>query len=97
MAIAIVVMALCFFWRETDFGTALVRTGWAFTMGYGAVFIFVRVILRTTLFEMVEHEREKKSKKRSGALATATPESLGGAEVTLDDLGLQPLTPRSET
>ena len=62
MTVGIVVMAACFFWRQTDMSTALIRTGWAFTIGYGGIFLFVRIVLRTTLFELVEQERRKKPK-----------------------------------
>lgn len=99
MAMAILVMAVCFFWRETDFATALVRTGWAFIAGYGGIFLFVRVVLRTTLFEMVERERAKRSKglkPRAIATTPAVGEALATGDLTLDDLGLQPLTPRPE-
>lgn len=98
MMMAIIVMVLCFFWRETDMATALVRTAWAFVIGYGGIFLFVRIILRTTLFEMLEQEHSKKITrlKRAPEPRPVTVDTVAAGEVTLDDLGLQPLTPRPE-
>ncbi len=98
MAVAIFVMAACFYWRETEPGTAFLRAGWAFTAGYGAIFLISRVILRTTLFEMLEQERIKKPKglKRTPGSMPVTSEAAAAADLTLDDLGLQPLTPRDD-
>lgn len=56
--VALAVMAICFYFQKVDGVTAAVRVGWAFVIGYGATFFLVRVILRTTLFEFVQHERE---------------------------------------
>lgn len=97
MFMAIVVMSICFYWRETDGATALVRTGWAFTAGYGCTFLIVRVILRTTLFELIEHERSKKPKGLKRAQGTS-PVGVAGAmgDVDLNQLGLQPLMSRPE-
>lgn len=73
MTLAIVVMAVCFYWRETDASTALIRSGWAFTAGYGGTFLLVRIILRTTLFEMLEQDRAKRSAKGLKRSEAAAP------------------------
>ena len=62
--LAIIVMALCFFMRQVDGFTVATRVGWAFVAGYGATFFLVRFILRTTLIEFVEHQKEKKESRR---------------------------------
>lgn len=84
-ALALVVMAVCFYWRETDAQTALLRCGWAFVAGYGATFLMARVILRTSLFEMLEAEAlEAKTPAKEKSPAEA-------ADVSLDQLGLKRL------
>jgi hypothetical protein len=65
--IALVVMVLCFVYQETTLETALVRTAWAFVLGYGSIFFLVRVILRITLHEFAETRQRRKEEKREAA------------------------------
>lgn len=65
-ALALAVMAACFYLRGVDAVTAATRTGWAFVAGYGAIFFLIRVILRTTLSEFIQHHETKKKKNRLG-------------------------------
>lgn len=63
--VALVVMALCFFYQKVDgFATAL-RVGWAFVIAYGTTFFFIRILLRVALFEFVIQKQEK-GKTRGG-------------------------------
>ena len=44
--------------------TTLIRVGWAFVICYGATFFLVRMILRTTLIDMVEQEKAAKEEAK---------------------------------
>lgn len=62
--VALVVMAMCFYYQKVDGYTAATRVGWAFVLSYAAVFFLVRVILRTTLFEFIAHRDAELAARR---------------------------------
>ncbi|PCJ64680.1 MAG: hypothetical protein COA73_03530 [Candidatus Hydrogenedentota bacterium] len=47
-------MCLSFFYQQTDFYTAAIRTGWGFIICYVAVVVLVHGILRATIIEMIQ-------------------------------------------
>ena len=57
-AVSCIVMAFSFYVRDVDAFTAFTRSGWAFVIAYGATFFLVRVILRTTLRQMLEERKQ---------------------------------------
>lgn len=57
---ATAVMAACFFYRDADAYTTATRAGWAFVVSYGATYFLARLVLRTTLFEVVEKKKQRK-------------------------------------
>ena len=59
--ISALVLGLCFYVQETDGFTAFTRAGWSFVAAYGVIFLLVRLILRTTLFEAIEQRERKKA------------------------------------
>lgn len=72
---AIAVLLIGVFMQRGDFATILIRVGWAFVICYGATFFLVRMILRTTLYEMIEKEKierdEERARKKDQAKADA--------------------------
>jgi hypothetical protein len=63
---AIIVLIMSLYFHRGDIVTTLIRVGWAFVICYGATFFLVRMILRTTLQEMIEmNRRPKKSAEDS--------------------------------
>lgn len=56
---AFIVLILCLL-LNVGTVTLLIRMGWGFVICYGATFFLVRVILRTTLIEMIEQEKLEK-------------------------------------
>lgn len=68
--VALTVLLLCFYYQKVDGFTAIVRTGWAFVMGYAATFFLVRIILRTTLFEFIRLKQEEKGPKKGAHLGS---------------------------
>jgi hypothetical protein len=54
---ALIVLIMSLYFHKGDIVTTLLRVGWAFVICYGAIFIFVRIILRTTLQEMIEQKK----------------------------------------
>ncbi len=89
---ALLVMAFCFFYHHTDALTATIRAGWAFVVGYGATFFFARIILYTTLFELVKAERDRRHGLFEEDEHEEQEESLT-PPLDLEDLGLEPLAP----
>ena len=96
--VACVVMAFSFYMREVDAFTAFTRVGWAFVIGYGATFFLVRVILVTTLRQMVEERRRTLEERRAGrdevllvrGRARAGPSPMAAAEEeTTPESGLE--------
>jgi len=57
---AILVLIMSLYFHRGDIATTLIRVGWAFVICYGATFFLVRVILRTTLQELIEEKRKAK-------------------------------------
>jgi hypothetical protein len=62
---AIIVLIMSLFYHNGDITTTLLRVGWAFVICYGATFFLVRMILRTTLQEMVEQQKGEKNAARA--------------------------------
>lgn len=81
--VATIVMALCFFYQEVDVLTAAIRVGWAFVVSYAAAFFLVRIILRTTIYEFVVQERERKAKRKSDKKAAQENPAPAVADATL--------------
>jgi len=62
------------FWRDIEGLTIAVRVGLTFVVTYAAVFVLVRLILRTALTEIAElkrQEREKQAKARQAEAGAA--------------------------
>lgn len=78
---AFIVLIVCLI-NHVSTITSLTRMGWGFVICYGATFFLVRVILRTTLIEMIEQEKlEKKQRKHVDTEAQeAATESIPPAE-----------------
>ena len=53
-------LAWCFFYREMDLASTMIRSGWAFVMGYGATFFLARAILRVTLYQALEEKKARR-------------------------------------
>ena len=68
---AIIVLIISLLLQRGDLVNTLIRMGGAFVVCYGSTFFLIRVILRTTLQEMIEQDR----------LAKATGEDEEGEEV----------------
>lgn len=66
---AIAVLLLSTFLNRGDLATTLIRVGWAFVICYGATFFLVRMILRTTLQEMIEQDKAQREKKKKKIVA----------------------------
>lgn len=74
------VLVISFLFQSGGMITTLIRMGWVFVACYGATFFLVRMILRTTLVDMIEQEKrlkqeqkdEKDAKARSAAEAVDT-------------------------
>ena len=81
--VACVVMAFSFYMRDVDAFTAFTRIGWAFVIGYGATFFLVRVILVTTLRQMVE-ERRRTLEERRPTRREQRSEAAAEEEATLE-------------
>lgn len=62
--VAIAVMGVVFAVQKVDWITAFMRIGWAFVIGYGATFLLVRVILRTTLYQMLQDRKSALQRMR---------------------------------
>ena len=63
---ALIVLCISWFVHSGNISTTLIRMGWSFVICYGATFFLVRMILRTTLMEMIEQEAiEKKNRKQA--------------------------------
>lgn len=58
---AIIVLIMSIFYHRGDITTTLLRVGWAFVICYGATFFLVRMILRTTLQDMLEQNNAAKN------------------------------------
>ena len=78
---AIVVLIVTMASGQSDLISTLLRVGWTFVICYGATFFLVRVVLRTTLQEMMlrkQQERiakaEKKKKEKAAREAEAANE-----------------------
>ena len=57
---AIIVLIMSIFYHRGDITTTLLRVGWALVICYGATFFLVRMILRTTLQDMLEQNNMAK-------------------------------------
>jgi hypothetical protein len=81
---ALVVLCLSFFYQQTDFYTAAIRTGWAFVVSYFAVAVLVHGILRATLIEVIQQRDRTDAKVPKEAdtaedpLDAATVQDTGG-------------------
>ncbi len=62
--VALLVALIQMFFRDADPMTTIVRSGWSFVGAYAAVFFLCRMILRTTLFEMLAEKAAKREAKR---------------------------------
>lgn len=96
MAIAVVVMGVSFFYQHAEFLATGIRTGWAFVAGYAATFFLVRVILRTTLFEFLGHERKdtiapsrlgRTEREEEDELPAPSPEALAPHDLLAQQVG----------
>jgi len=73
---ATVILVVCFFYREVDVPTALIRAGWAFVVGYAVTFVLVRVLLRTALTEFVSEKVKGAERTESGETGSSgTPQA----------------------
>ena len=64
LAAAVVVMVACFY-REVPMGVIVIRAGWVFVVAYAASFFLVRLVLRTTVAEMLEDKKRKRESRRA--------------------------------
>lgn len=64
LAAAVVVMVACFY-REVPWGATFIRAGWVFVVAYAAAFFLVRLVLRTTLAEMLHDKKHKRESRRA--------------------------------
>ena len=62
---AIVVLLIGVFAQRGGLSSIIIRTGWTFVICYGATFFLVRMILRTTLQEMIEQEKLEREQERA--------------------------------
>ncbi|MFP6581068.1 MAG: hypothetical protein VCD00_00775 [Candidatus Hydrogenedentota bacterium] len=62
---AIAVLLIGIFANRGDLPAILIRAGWTFVICYGATFFLVRMILRTTLQEMIEQEKLEREQERA--------------------------------
>lgn len=76
---ATVVLMIGFFSQTGTITATLIRMGWVFVVCYGAIFFLVRVILRTTLKEMIEEERALRREKEADAKAANVEAMAEGA------------------
>lgn len=73
---ATVVLVVGFLSQNSTLASTLIRMGWVFVACYGATFFLVRMILRTTLMEMIEEEKRiKEEKKKSNREAMEAEEA----------------------
>ena len=63
------VLIIGFFTQTGTMTSTLIRMGWVFIACYGATFFLVRMVLRTTLIEMIEEEKAIKRKKKADVKA----------------------------
>ena len=61
---AIIVLIISLYAHPGDMMTTVIRMGMAFVICYGATFFLVRMILRTTLQEMIELDKKKKRDRK---------------------------------
>jgi hypothetical protein len=54
---AIIVLFISLFAHKGEMLTTVIRVGWAFVICYGGTFFLVRMILRTTLLDLLEQEK----------------------------------------
>ncbi len=66
---AFIVLIICLVFHVSTI-TSLIRMGWGFVICYGATFFLVRVILRTTLIEMIEQEKMEKATQKNASNET---------------------------
>ena len=59
-----IVLIISFFLHTGNIVTTIIRVGWAFVICYGATFFLVRMILRTTLIDMVDQEKMAKAEAK---------------------------------
>lgn len=60
---AIIVLIISLYRHPGDLMTTVIRMGTAFVICYGGTFFLVRMILRTTLQEMIESDKKEKRKR----------------------------------
>ena len=75
LAVSGIVMALGFFWIHLDFLVVVFRAGLTFVGVYAVVFILVKIILRTTLFEMAEQRKREEEKRKEERAAREASEN----------------------
>lgn len=67
---AIIVLIISLYAHPGEMMTTVIRMGTAFVVCYGATFFLVRMILRTTLQEMIELDKKRKrDRKEAGDAA----------------------------
>lgn len=72
---AIIVLFVSLSVHSGDLLTTIIRMGWAFVICYGGTFFLVRMVLRTTLQEMIELEKEAKRAKQEAKEAAKAPKN----------------------
>lgn len=83
--VALIVMALCFYYQKVDGYTAATRVGWAFVLSYASVFFLVRVVLRTTLFEFIEHRNAEWAARRAKQRTSSVQVDEQAPEISEDE------------
>ena len=78
---AMLILMIGFFSQTGTVTTTLIRMGWVFVVCYGAIFFLVRMILRTTLREMIEEEKALWRKKKAAAKAANAETAAKAAKV----------------
>lgn len=78
--VALAVVAIQAFYRDSDPLTTLTRAGWTFVGVYAAVFFLTRIMLRAVLRAMIEEKRRRREeirKRRQEARDRAAEMGLG--------------------
>lgn len=83
--VALVIMAVSFYYREVDAATAFTRVGWAFVLAYGATYFLVRVILRVTLFLVIAEKKRVLHEKRTRIREQRSKEAAARTVKTFDE------------
>ena len=79
---ALIVLCISYFLHAGNLSTTFIRSGWAFVICYGATFFLVRMILRTTLAEMIEQEAAEKLKKKQAKSSAVKEEETPATPAT---------------